>query len=80
MRISKDYKADEGRFGDDIKIGEAFYYGNERLFMKIPYVAQDVTGFHDIEEYNAVDLRDGSLDFIADNALVTIADVHIEKD
>lgn len=85
MRIGKEYKPCEVKFGDGLKIGEVFYYrgeydNKEELYMKIQRVEYDASGFHDIEKYNAVKLEDGSLAFVEDNDIVTIANVHIEKD
>ena len=85
MRIGKEYKPCEVKFGNGLKIGEAFYYLGEYdewpcLYMKIQRVEYDASGFHDIEKYNAVKLEDGSLDFVKDGATVTIANVHIEED
>lgn len=34
----------------------------------------------DMVRYNVVNLEDGSLDFVEDDTIVTIANVHIEKD
>ena len=85
MRIGKEYKPCEVKFGNGLKIGEAFYYrgeydSKEELYMKIQRVEYDASGFHDIEKYNAVKLEDGSLTFVEDDGTVTIANVHIEKD
>ena len=85
MRIGKEYKPSEVKFGNGLKIGEAFYYRGEYdskdyLYMKIPHIEYDASGFRDIEKYNAVNLEDGSLAFVEDDDTVTIANVHIEKD
>lgn len=85
MRIGKEHKPCEVKFGDGLKIGEAFYYrgeydNKEELYMKISYIEKDTTGFHDMEKYNAANLEDGSLAFVDDNDTVTIANVHIEED
>ena len=84
MRIGREYKPYELKF-KSLNIGDAFYYEGEYdegdyLYMKIQRVEYDVSGFHDIEKYNAVKLEDGSLTFVEDNDTVTIANVHIEKD
>ena len=79
MRIGKEYKPCEVKFGNGLKIGEAFYY-RCKLYMKIHHIEYDASGFRDIEKYNAVNLEDGSLTLIDDDDTVTIADVHIEKD
>ena len=79
MRIGKEYKPCEVKFGNGLKIGEAFYYRG-KLYMKIHHIEYDASGFRDIEKYNAVNLEDGSLTFIDDDDTVTIANVHIEKD
>ena len=75
----------EVKFGNGLKIGEAFYYrgeydSKEEIYMKIQSVEYDASGFHDIEKYNAVKLEDGSLTFVEDDDTVIIADVYIEKD
>lgn len=85
MRIGKEHKPCNVKFGDGLKIGEALYYrgeydSKEELYMKIQYIEHDATGFHDVEKYNAVNLEDGSLDFVENDTTVTIANVHIEKD
>lgn len=85
MRIGKEYKPCEVKFGNGLKIGEAFYYrgeydSKEEIYMKIQSVEYDASGFHDIEKYNAVKLEDGSLTFVEDDDTVIIADVYIEKD
>ena len=85
MRIGKEYKPCEVKFGDGLKIGEAFYYRDEYdegdyLYMKIQRIEYDASGFRDIEKYNAVNLEDGSLAFVEDDTTVTIANVHIEED
>ena len=85
MRIGKEYKPCEVKFGNGLKIGEAFYYrgeydSKEELYMKIQHIEYDASGFRDIEKYNAVKLEDGSLAFVEDDDTVTIANVHIEKD
>ena len=85
MRIGKKYKPCEVKFGDGLKIGEAFCYEGEYdegdcLYMKIQHIEYDASGFHDMEKYNAVNLEDGSLTFVDDDDTVTIANVHIEKD
>lgn len=46
MRIGKEYKPCEVKFGDGLKIGEAFYYrgeydNKEELYMKIRYIEYD---------------------------------------
>lgn len=84
MRIGKEYKPCEVKFGDGLKIGEAFYYrgeydSKEELYMKIQRVEYDVTRC-DVYRRNAVNLEDGSLNFVEDDTTVTIANVHIEKD
>lgn len=84
MRIGKEYKPCEVKFGDGLKIGEAFYYRGEYderdyLYMKIQRVEYDVTRC-DVYRRNAVNLEDGSLTFVDDDDTVTIANVHIEKD
>ena len=78
MRIGKEYKPCEVKFGNGLKIGEAFYYHGE-LYMKIQRVEYDVTRC-DVYRRNAVNLEDGSLTFLDDDYTVTIANVHIEKD
>ena len=85
MRIGKEYKPSEVKFGNGLKIGEAFYYrgkydSKEELYMKIQHVEYDASGFHDMEKYNAVNLEDGSLAFLDNDDIVAIANVHIEKD
>ena len=84
MRIGKEYKPCEVKFGDGLKIGEAFYYrgehdNKEELYMKIRYIEYDECHC-DMVRYNVVNLEDGSLDFVEDDTTVTIANVHIEKD
>ena len=84
MRIGKEYKPCEVKFGDGLKIGEAFYYrgeydSKEELYMKIQRVEYDVTRC-DVYRRNAVNLKDGSLTFVDDDDTVTIANVYIEKD
>lgn len=74
----------EVKFGDGLKIGEAFYYrgkydSKEELYMKIRYIEYDECHC-DMVRYNAVNLEDGSLDFVEDGTTITIANVHIEKD
>lgn len=78
MRIGKEYKPCEVKFGNGLKIGEAFYYHGE-LYMKIQRVEYDVTRC-DVYRRNAVNLEDGSLTFLDDDYTVIIANVHIEKD
>lgn len=83
MRIGKEYKPCEVKFGDGLKIGEAFYYRGEYdesdcLYMKIQRVEYDVTRY-DVYRRNAVKLEDGSLAFVDDDDTVTIANVHIEE-
>lgn len=83
MRIGKEYKPYELKF-KSLNIGDAFYYEGEYdegdcLYMKIQRVEYDASGFHDIEKYNAVKLEDGSLTFVEDNDIVTIANVYIEE-
>ena len=85
MRIGKEYKPSEFKFGNGLKIGEAFYYRGEYdskdyLYMKISHIEYDASGFHDMEKYNAVKLEDGSLACVEDDDTVTIADVYIEED
>ena len=87
MRIGKEYKPCEVKFGNGLKIGEAFYYrgeydSEEELYMKIQRVEYDVTrcGEYKVYRYNAVNLKDGSLTFVDNDDTVTIANVHIEKD
>lgn len=87
MRIGKEYKPCEVKFGDGLKIGEAFYYrgeydSKEELYMKIQRVEYDVTrcGEYKVYRHNAVNLKDGSLTFVDNDDTVTIANVHIEKD
>lgn len=85
MRIGKEYKPCEVKFGNGLKIGDAFYYEGEYdegdcLYMKIQRVEYDASGFHDIEKYNAVKLEDGSLAFVEDDNTVTVANAHIEED
>lgn len=46
MRIGKEYKPCEVKFGNGLKIGEAFYYrgeydSKEELYMKIRYIEYD---------------------------------------
>ena len=77
MRIGKEYKHCEVNFGDGLKIGEAFYYHGE-IYMKIQRVEYDVTRC-DVYRRNAVNLEDGSLTFLDDDDIVTIANVYIEK-
>lgn len=84
MRIGKEYKPCEVKFGDGLKIGEAFYYrgeydSKEELYMKIQCVKYDVTRC-DVYRRNAVNLEDGSLTFVDDDDTVTIANVYIKKD
>lgn len=84
MRIGKEYKPCEVKFGNGLKIGEAFYYrgeydSKEELYMKIQRVEYDVTRC-DVYIRNAVNLEDGSLTFVDDDDIVTIANVYIEKD
>ena len=69
MRIGKEYKPCEVKFGNGLKIGETFYYRGE----------YDVTRC-DVYRRNAVNLEDGSLTFVDDDDTVTIANVYIEKD
>lgn len=78
MRIGREYKPCEVNFCDGLKIGEAFYYHGE-LYMKIQYIEYDECHC-DMVRYNAVNLEDGSLDFVEDDTTVTIANVHIEED
>lgn len=47
--------------------------------MKIRYIEYDECHC-DMVRYNVVNLEDGSLDFVEDDTIVTIANVHIEKD
>ena len=77
MRIGKEYKPCEVKFGDGLKIGE--YDNKEELYMKIRYIEYDECHC-DMVRYNAVNLEDGSLTFVDDDDTVTIANVHIEKD
>lgn len=84
MRIGKEYKPCEVKFGNGLKIGETFYYrgeydSKEELYMKIQRVEYDVTRC-DVYRRNAVNLEDGSLTFVDDDDTVTIANVYIEKD
>ena len=84
MRIGKVREPYELKF-KCLNIGDAFYYGEgydewDCLYMKIPHIEYDSSGFRDIEKYNAVNLEDGSLAFVEDDDTVTIANVHIEKD
>lgn len=84
MRIGKEYKPCEVKFGNGLKIGEVFYYrgeydSKEELYMKIQRGEYDVTRC-DVYRRNAVNLEDGSLTFVDDDDTVTIANVHIEKD
>lgn len=84
MRIGKEHKPCEVKFGDGLRIGEAFYYLGEYdkypcLYMKIQRVEYDVTRC-DVYRRNAVKLEDGSLAFVDDDDAVTIANVHIEND
>ena len=84
MRIGKEYKPCEVKFGNGLKIGEVFYYrgeydNKEELYMKIRYIEYDVTRC-DVYRRNAVNLEDGSLAFVEDDTTVTVANVHIEKD
>ena len=65
MRIGKEYKPCEVKFGNGLKIGEAFYYrgeydSKEELYMKIRYIEYDECHC-DMVRYNAVNLEDGSL-------------------
>ena len=78
MRIGKEHKPCEAKFGNGLKIGEAFYYHGE-LYMKIQHIEYDASGFHDMEKYNAVNLEDGSLTFLDNDDIVAIANVYIEK-
>ena len=84
MRIGKEYKPYEVKFGNGLKIGEAFYYrgeydSKEELYMKIQHVEYDVTRC-DVYVRNAVSLEDGSLTFVDDDDTVVVANVHIEED
>lgn len=86
MRIGREYKLCEVKFGNGLKIGEVFYYrgeydSEEELYMKIQRVEYDVTrcDVYKVYRYNAVNLENGSLTFVDDDDTVTIANVHIEK-
>lgn len=84
MRIGKEYKPCEVKFGNGLEIGEAFYYCGEydsrpELYMKTQRVEYDVIRC-DVYRRNAVNLEDGSLTFVDDDDTVTIANVHIEED
>lgn len=84
MRIGKEYKPRKIKFSS-LDIGDAFYYEGEYdegdyLYMKIQRIEYDATGFNDVEKYNAVKLEDGSLTFVEDNTIVTIANVYIKED
>lgn len=84
MRIGKERKPCELKF-KSLNIGDVFYYEGEYdegdyLYMKIRHIKYDASGFHDMEEYNAVKLEDCSLAFLKDNDTVTIANVYIKED
>lgn len=83
MRIGKEHKPCEVKFGNGLKIGEAFYYkgeydNKEEIYMKISEISYEKFG--NGYNYNAVNLEDGSLEFVGSEQTVTIANVHIEKD
>lgn len=77
MRIGREYKHCDVNFGDGLRIGEAFYYRGE-LYMKIQCVEYNATCC-DVYRRNAVNLGNGSLTFLDDDDIVTIANVYIEK-
>lgn len=84
MRIGKECKPCEVKFGNGLKIGEGFYYhgeydSKEELYMKIQCVEYNATCC-DVYRRNAVNLEDGSLTFVDDDDTVTIANVYIEED
>lgn len=76
MRIGKEREPYELKF-KSLNIGDAFYYHGE-LYMKIQSVEYDVTRC-DVYRRNAVNLGNGSLTFLDDDDIVTIANVYIEK-
>lgn len=87
MRIGKERKPCEVKFGNGLKTGEVFCYrgkydSKEELYMKIQRVEYDVTrcGEYKVYRYNAVNLKDGYLTFVDNDDTVTIANVRIEKD
>ena len=73
---------------DDIEIGVPFYicrlgsfeYDKSNLYMKMTQIFVRNDNFIAGKLYNAVNLEDGSLDFVENDTTVTIANVHIEKD
>ncbi len=79
MRIGKKGKPTDVDFGE-LRSGDAFMNDKGYLFMKIDEIQYDGTGFGDAEEYNAVDLESGSCAYFGDGDIVTVANVHIEKD
>lgn len=63
---------------NSLKEGEPFYYNSE-LLMRTSEVC-DNSGFYGGTTYNCVSLKNGRIMSIADDAMVGIAKVHIEKE
>ena len=86
MYIGKPSKAEDYLEFKDIKVGETFRpwecwteEDEKKIFIKIREI-KDTQSVFGVRRYNAVNLEDGSLDFVEDDTTVTIANVHIEKD
>lgn len=77
MEIRGERKNKKVRFAS-LKEGEAFYYNSE-LLMKMSEVCDNSDDYGGIA-YNCVLLRNGRIIFCADEAMVGIARVHIEKE
>ncbi len=67
----------------DIKIGTPFYryimgHGNTVLYMKTTEIFSNSDGYPIPKRYNVVNIENGELEAVSDDALVVIANVHVE--
>lgn len=70
---------------EDIKIGTPFYRynrecGHNVLYMKITESFSNFGEYPVQKRYNIVNIENGELDSISNDALVIIASVHVEDD
>lgn len=80
MQIGKKREPFRTEYFQNLNCGDTFYFKGEcdtkaTIYMKIPFVT-DIRRW----EKNAVRLKDGFLDYISDNPVVVVANVHIEED
>lgn len=80
MQIGKRREPFRTQYFENLSCGDTFYYKGDCdteaiIYMKIPFV----TNINRWEK-NAIRLKDGSLNYISDNPVVVVANVHIEED